>query len=138
MTTPPLTDAPVRSDADLTARWELVLDPPEFAKRHLWLLWLDAYGRQLPIVIPVDDVPRVPDLQLLVGLRQVHESLLADQLGGRGHLALALCRPGSAVPTADDEAWAEALSGLLEDVSWSLHLAADGSVVPLVPISRGS
>jgi hypothetical protein len=49
-----------------------------------------------------------------------------------------LCRPGSIAPRADDEAWVEARRELLDDVSWSLHLAADGDVVPLVPVRRGS
>lgn len=49
-----------------------------------------------------------------------------------------LCRPGSIAPRADDEAWGEARRELLDDVSWSLHLAADGDVVPLVPVRRGS
>ncbi|RBY88243.1 hypothetical protein DQ244_16315 [Blastococcus sp. TBT05-19] len=132
MTTPALADVPVRTAAELTARWYSLLDPPEFAARSLWLTWFGADGRQLPIVIPVDGVPRVPDVLMLVNLRQLHEQVLSDQLGGRGHLALALCRPGPAVVTADDDAWLEALRELLDDGDWSLHLAADGSVVPLV------
>ncbi|TFV47803.1 hypothetical protein [Blastococcus sp. TF02A-35] len=141
MTTPSLDDAPVRSAAELTARWRVLLDPPLFTARSLWLTWLGADGRQLPIVIPVDGVPLGPDVALLVDLRQVHGSVVADQLGGRGHLALALCRPGTCSPTPEDDAWVEALRELLDDASWSLHLAADGDVVALVAgpdVSRGS
>jgi hypothetical protein len=136
MTTPPLADAPIRSDADLTDRWRSVLDPVEFTGRSLWLTWLAPDGRQLPVVIPVEDLPRTPDPVLLVGLGDVHAGVVRDQLGGDGHLALALCRPGQAEITADDEAWAEALQSVLDDDrvagSWSLHLAAAGRVLPVV------
>ncbi|MGY1915898.1 hypothetical protein [Blastococcus sp. SYSU DS0973] len=136
MTTPPLTDARVRSADDLTDRWSAVLGSAEFGARSLWLTWFGADGRQLPVVVPVDDLPLAPDPALLVGLREVHGSVLGDQFGGAGHLALALCRPGGPAITADDDAWAEALRSVLDDDrvagTWSLHVAASGTVVPLV------
>jgi hypothetical protein len=138
MTTPELAEAPVRSAAESTARWRMLLDPPEFGARSLWLTWFAEDGRQEPIIIPVDDLPLVPDVELLGGLRDIAESVLFDQLGGRGRLALALCRPGASTPRADDEAWVDALRELLDGLPWSLHLAADGDVVPLVAFSRGS
>ena len=136
MTTSPLADARIRSAADLTERWRLVLDPPVFAARSLWLTWFGTDGRQLPVVVPVEDLPALPDPALLVGLREVHGSVVDDQLGGSGHLSLALCRPGEPVITAEDDAWAEGLRSVLDDDraagTWSLHVAAAGSVLPLV------
>jgi hypothetical protein len=136
MTTPPLADVPVRSADDLTSRWTLLLDPPEFGARSLWLSWLGRDGRMLPLVVPVDDIPLVPEPAMLVNLRQLHDSLYESQLGGDGHLAMALCRPGEPVLRGDDEAWLDGLSATLDDGqiegSWSLHLAAGGRVVPLV------
>ena len=132
MTTPPLADAPIRSAADLADRWRSLLDPPEFAGRSLWLTWIGRDGRQLPVVVPVDELPRAPDPVLLVELREVHTRVQHDQLGGAGHLALALCRPGTAEVTEDDDAWVEALRSVLDDGAWSLHLAAAGRIVPLV------
>ncbi|NEK87675.1 hypothetical protein GCU60_18205 [Blastococcus saxobsidens] len=132
MTISPSPDAPVRAAAELTDRWRAVLEPPVFGARSMWLTWFGADGRQLPLVIPVDDLPLAPDAALLVGLRDVHESVVVDQLGGVGHLALALCRPGAAAVTGDDEAWAEALRHVLDEGSWSLHVAAGGEVRPLV------
>jgi hypothetical protein len=130
------TDVPIRSAADLKARWTGLLNPPVFTARSLWLCWFGTDGRMLPAVVPVDDLPLVPDPALLMGLRQVHDSILEEQLGGDGHLALALCRPGQPEITEDDDEWAEALREALDDGqidgSWSLHLAADGRVVPLV------
>ena len=137
MTISPPTDVPVRSAADLADRWLAVLGESVSGARSLWLTWFGRDGRQLPVVVPVDDLPLAPDSALLVGLRRVHDSVAIDQLGGAGHLALALCRPGDPTVTGDDEEWAEALRGVLDDGrgagSWSLHLAAGGEVVPLVP-----
>ena len=136
-TTPPLADVPIRSADDLTRHWTALLNPPVFGARSLWLSWLGTDGRMLPVVVPVDDLPLVPEPALVMGLRQVHDSILEEQLGGDGHLALALCRPGEPEIRGDDEAWVDALRSALEDGqidgSWSLHLAAGGSVVPLVP-----
>ncbi len=135
VTTPTLADVPVRSSLALTRRWASVLQPPVFGRRSLWLAWLGADGRQSPVVVPVDDLPLRPDRRRLAGLLDVHRQV-ADHLGGLDvHLALALCRPGEPVATADDDAWASALHELLDDAldgTWSLHLAAGGRVEPLV------
>ena len=135
VTTPSLTDAPIRSPLALPRRWVEVLRPPVFGRRSLWLTWLDTDGRQPPLVVPVDDLPVRPDRRRLAGLLDVHRQV-ADHLGSSDvHLALALCRPGEPVATADDDAWTSALHELLDDAldgTWSLHLAAVGRVEPLV------
>ena len=138
MTKPSPADVPVRSADELTRRWEQLLDPPVFGARSLWLMWLDDSGRMLPVVIPVDDVPLVPDPGMLMGLRQVHDGVTEANLDGDAHLALALCRPGRPAITTDDDEWAEALRDLFDDGqidgTWSLHLAAAGTVVPIVDL----
>jgi hypothetical protein len=133
MTTPPLAQVPVRSAAELTQRWADLLDPPVFAARSLWLMWLTADGRSLPIIVPVDDLPAAPDLLTLRGLGDLHETLTEGL--DVTHLAMALCRPGSATVTAADAKWADALGEVLStrlDGTWSLHLPAAGRVVPVV------
>jgi hypothetical protein len=82
-------------------------------------------------------MPRLPDHALLAGLLSVHEGISAERLGGGGHFALALCRPGRPEITADDDSWVDALSEVLDDRiegSWSLHLAAGGHVQPLIDL----
>ena len=137
MTKPPLADVPVRSAAELTDRWAALLDPPIFGARSLWLMWLADDGRALPVIIPVDDIPRVPDHAMLTGLLSVHDAISNEHLGGGGHLAIALCRPGRPEITEDDDCWLEALSEVFDDQidgSRSLHLAAAGRVTPLVDL----
>jgi hypothetical protein len=137
MTKPPLADVPIGSASDLTSRWATVLDPPVFDARSLWLMWLGADGRMLPIVVPVDDLPELSNYRLLVGLREVHGAIIETHLDGVGHLAMALCRPGSPDITAMDDEWAHDFRSLFEeehtDSTWSLHLAAGGRVTELVP-----
>src|SRR3954453_2357787 len=138
MTTPPLAEVPIRSAEELTERWATVLEPPVFSARSLWLMWLDHEGVMLPVVLPVDDIPPVPEARMLEGLRQLHIGIAAERLSLGGHLAMALCRPGRPQATKDDDAWAEGLREALDGVplaaSWSLHLAAAGSVLPLVDL----
>ncbi len=133
--TTPLSQVPVRSTAELTRRWHTVLAPPVFGARSLWLAWFDPAGQMLPVVVPVDDLPRLPEHETLRGLLALHDAVTAQTDCADGHLAIALCRPGAPVHTADDDAWAEALREDLDtgiDGSWSLHLAAGGSVLPVV------
>ena len=138
MTTTPLPPAgqpPVRSAADLTRRWHTLLAPPLFGARSLWLAWFGPDGRMLPVVLPVDDLPRLPDHETLRGVLALHDAVTEQTDTADGHLALALCRPGPSQVTADDHAWADALREDLDpgvDGSWSLHVAAGGTVLPLV------
>ena len=82
-TTPPLADVPIRSADELTRRWTLLLAPPVFGARSLWLSWLGSDGRMLPVVIPIDDLPELPDAGLLMGLRQVHDGVTEAHLDAR-------------------------------------------------------
>ena len=135
-TTPPLASVPIRSAQDLTDRWAMLLNPPVFGARSLWLCWIGADGRMLPVVVPIDDLPELPDAGLLMGLREVHDGVTDAHLDGEGHLAMALCRPGRPEITAGDDEWAEEFRAMFDDGqidgTWSLHLAAGGTVVPLV------
>src|SRR5688572_15448155 len=98
-TTPPLPSVPVRSAEELTERWASLLDPPVFGARSLWLAWIGDDDLMLPVVVPIDDLPVLPDPALLMGLREVNDAITAEHLDGEGHLAMALCRPGDPVVT---------------------------------------
>ncbi len=139
-TTPPLASVPIRSAQDLTDRWTMLLNPPVFGARSLWLCWIGTDGRMLPVVFPIEDLPELPDPALLMGLREVHDGVTEAHLDGEGHLAMALCRPGRPEITADDDEWAEEFRAMFDDGqidgTWSLHLAAGGTVVPLVDLPR--
>ena len=134
MTTPAIATVPVRSAAELTARWRALLEPPVFRARSLWLAWFDGDGRQSPVVVPVDDLPVSPDPTIYAGLRGLNAAV-AESTGRGCHLAMALCRPGRAAVGDSDDEWVAALGEVFDDLvgqTWSLHLAAGGQVLPLV------
>ena len=136
-TTNPRTAAPIRSAAELTDHWTALLDPPIFGSRSLWLMWLQEDGRPLELIIPVEDLPQLPDHSMLFGLLSMHEAVSDARLDGGGHLAMALCRPGRPEITEDDDAWVDALGEVLDDhldAGWSLHLAAGGTVTSLIDL----
>jgi hypothetical protein len=135
MPKPPLADVPVRSADDLTRRWTDLLEPPVFGAHSIWMTWLDGDGRMLPLVIPIDDLPALPERGITSGLLQVHDTVVEQHLDDDAHLAMALCRPGRPEITEHDDAWAEEFRLGLDDQidgTWSLHVAAAGRVSPLV------
>jgi hypothetical protein len=135
MTAMPRPCVPVRSAAELTAWWARMLDPLAVRRRDLWLAWITAAGRVLPTVVPIEDAPLAPRRRELGPLVDLHTTIAGEFVGQGGHFALCLCRPGGPDLREDDDAWAEVLRDLLDDVideSWSLHVAADGRVTPLV------
>ena len=134
MTTTPVPEVPVLSPLELTARWSDLLHS-RCSMRSLWLAWMTTEGLMLPLLTPVDDLPVSPDPSLCDALLAVHCAVVDDVGVGRLHLTTALSRPGPPEVTAGDVAWCEVLrTGLGEriDGSWSLHLAASGTVIPLI------
>ena len=135
MTKPPLADVPIRTEDDLTRRWEHLLEPPIFGGRSFWMTWIDPGGFMRPPIFRADDFPEVLDPELGENLRRVHIGVAQQQIPGGGRLALALCRPGPPPVTKDDLAMAKSLDEAFDGVPiarWpTLHVAAAGSVLPV-------
>jgi hypothetical protein len=143
MTTPPLAGAPVTTRRGLRRHWAAVLEPPVFAARSMWIMWLRADGSTLPTLVPIDELPRQFDAVATSGLVELALTISEEHGGGQGHVAFALCRPGHPICTGGDQEWADGLQRAATRAglhSWSLHLAAGGAVVPVVhpPWPRGS
>ncbi|SDY49388.1 hypothetical protein SAMN05661080_03642 [Modestobacter sp. DSM 44400] len=95
-------------------------------------MWLGADGTSLPLLVPIDDLPRPFDRGTADGLVGMAGAVRDEHTAGIGHVAMALCRPGHATCTAADRGWADGLAAAAAGlVDWSLHLAAGGAVVPL-------
>jgi hypothetical protein len=102
---------------------ELFIGPEDRCRRSLWIVWLDADGRPLPVVVPMDDRPLTPDPGLLEGLIHV----IASQAEPGGEVLLTLTRPGGQGVEEGDRAWFHAL-----------HQAAETASVRLGPIHLGT
>src|SRR4051812_28248010 len=137
MTTPPLAEVPIRTAEELTSRWATLLEPPEFNAHSLWLA--GQRGRDAADGPAGRRHPSRPSGRHAGGLRRLHIAIAQDRLSLGGHLAMALCRPGRPDASKHDDAWAEGLRVALDGVplagSWSLHLAASGTVTPLVDLT---
>ena len=66
----------VPDDAALLAWAEFVSMRVRPVRRTLWLSWIDADHRLLPVLVPVDDIPDTPDPKLLDNLSFVVKSVI--------------------------------------------------------------
>lgn len=95
----------------------------DFGRRSLWLIFLDEEGRQSDLIVPIDDIPMLPDardVQAIVDLvTRVREEV------GVADVPMLISRPGPSGMTEGDRLWAAALTGALRDLHprWPIHLA---------------
>jgi hypothetical protein len=130
---PPEDASPVHTDSELLVRWRQLMGPWGFDRRSPWLLWFDADGFQLPIVVPVDDIPDLPDDLFLTNLVYVVDQIVQAE-GDGTTVAFTLSRPGSSRLTDSDRTWARELRAHADRAGIALrpvHLATHGSVRPL-------
>ena len=80
--------------------------------RQLWIMFVDGDDQQVPVVVPISDLPRNPDRRGLTALTAVLGGMRAELATDRG--------PGSVIFTRErtgndaviplDRAWADALA----------------------------
>lgn len=99
-------DTIIENDADARELLSNLLGPA--LRRQLWAFLLDADGRQLPVVIPIDGIPASPADD---ELRSIVSSLgqVLDEFGPGGSILFALERPGDEKAHGFDELWADGL-----------------------------
>ncbi|NMR21512.1 hypothetical protein [Cellulomonas fimi] len=99
----------VLASEDEVHRHLLALVGPECdGPRSLWILLLDATHRVQPLVIPLDDLPVMPDEQLVSNLATMLRSLLEGHLPG-GSVAFGLVRSAGGDRGASEGRWSRAL-----------------------------
>jgi hypothetical protein len=72
-------------------------------RRQLWLLFLDDRDLQLPIIVPIDDLPVAPPEGAMLAIADI-----AEEVGARAVVAV-LERYGDEALTAGDREWARQL-----------------------------
>lgn len=108
------------------------MGPLGFSKRSLWLTFIDDEDRMTPVIVPIDDLPRQPDLPRIPLLADTCEHILATSVPG-GSVAMLLSRPGRAGVCDTDRRWSRALYAAADDrfPMRPLHLATPAQIVVL-------
>lgn len=120
---------PVRTTEDLRQRWRSVLGPGTFALPSVYMIWFDADGRQVPCIVPIDDLEDDLRPDLVRNLMIIADEVSQD--AGAASLALALTRPGPVTVSPVDRGRARALLAGGQSLSiklWPLHLATENQV----------
>lgn len=103
---------PLLTDHDVRRRVETLI-APALRDGTLWLFFLDGDHRQSPVLMPIDDMPAVPD-DRVGALGGVLEEILPDLATDMGPGSVVLIRerlgPERVLPA--DRVWAEALSAM--------------------------
>jgi hypothetical protein len=102
--------APLDTDEDLLRRVDHLVDRDARHRRSLWLLFLSSEHVQLPVVVPVDDVPDRPETGLVGNLCGIIAEVLEDAAPG-GSAVITLTRPGGEAVSETDAYWFRALCG---------------------------
>lgn len=104
------TAQPLHTDADVLDRVRGLVGPAS-TDHQLWIMLVDGDGRQAPVVMPISDVPRLPDRSTAASLGAVLAGLRADlrTATGPGSVIFTLERLGADAVLPTDRGWAEAL-----------------------------
>jgi hypothetical protein len=103
-----LTLIPLRTDADVLARVDAIIDPASRADRTLWLFFLNPDGIQANVLMPIDDIPAYPGPDDAEGLFEMLGHL-ADPDGLNMSLVVTITRWGTTELTDSDRRWAAIL-----------------------------
>lgn len=114
----------IASDADLGELWTTLMGPGGFGYRTLWLMFTDADGWTLPVIMPNEDIAARPCPRDLEALGRLVELVREEAVATR--FAALLSRPGPDRKTDDDRAWAAAIARTARERGlpmWPVHLA---------------
>ncbi|OII27115.1 hypothetical protein [Frigoribacterium sp. MCBA15_019] len=126
--------APVRDVRDLVRHVEAIV--PVAVRRQLWTLFFDDDDVPLPLMVPLEGIPEVPDTSALDHYGDALAAVATEF--GAGTVAFVLERVGAATPRPSDRRWAEGLHALGRGRPFEVRpvlLCVDDGVSVLDPIS---
>jgi hypothetical protein len=126
--------APLCTGRDVILRVDALVDQSSRLRRSLWLLFLSGDGVQLPVAVPVDDVPERPDAVLVANLCDVIAQVLAEA-APTGSAVVVLTRPGDETVDENDRCWIRVLHSCARERGADIRLlclATPASVRQLV------
>ena len=100
--------APVDTDTDVLDRVDQLISHDARRDRSLWLMFLAADAVQLPVVVPIDDVPANPEPGAAESVCDVIARVLNDAVPG-GSVVITLVRDNGRGATDSDRNWLMAL-----------------------------
>lgn len=124
-------EEPLRTDADLL-RWARFINHGVHPRRRtLWVLLLDADDVPRPVIIPIEDVPDLPDAR---GTARIAEALavVLEEEAPEGSVVMMLERPGPPLRAQADHAWHTMLRWSMAEAGVrvrAVFLAAAGEVL---------
>jgi hypothetical protein len=108
---------PLRTDALIEERVRGIIG--RALCRQLWLLFLDSDQVQLPLLIPIEKLPRRPDrastAQVVANISE-----LMDEIGA-SELVVVWERKGSSAVSAQDAAWAWSIARACSEIGLPLR-----------------
>jgi hypothetical protein len=99
---------PISTDADVLSRVDQLIDTDERRDRSLWLFFLTADGIQVPVVVPIDDMPIDPDPDTVGSICHLVRDVLRDSVPG-GSAVVTLVRDSGLIVSGPDRQWLTAL-----------------------------
>jgi hypothetical protein len=99
---------PISSDADVLGRVDQLIDTDDRRDRSLWLFFLTADAVQLPVVVPIDDMPISPDPDTAWSICHLIADVLRDSVPG-GSAVITLVRESGLIVAGPDRQWLTAL-----------------------------
>src|SRR5215469_5143137 len=113
--------APLLTDQDVLRRVDRLVDQDSRRNRTLWLLFVSGDSVLLPVVVPIDDVPELPDPRLVGNICFVIADVLAHQVPG-GTAVVVLTRPGSETVDDADRYWFRTIHGAAREHGASIRM----------------
>jgi hypothetical protein len=99
---------PISTDAEVLGRVDQLIDTDARRDRSLWLLFLTADAVQLPVIVPVDDMPINPDPDTTGSICHLIADVLDDAAPG-GSAVITLVRDNGLSVSDADQQWLTAL-----------------------------
>jgi hypothetical protein len=127
---------PVHTQADLHRHWRALMGPLGFGSSRLFVVFVSLEGRVHPRIMDIEELPDLPDPELVGTLMAVLASLLDAVHPAGTRVAVLYARPGRRGPSRADRAWASAVleAGRRRGVPlWPVHLANDEELLVATP-----
>jgi hypothetical protein len=122
---------PLDSPEAIVDALDVLIGPDDRRRSSLWVMWVDADRRPLPVVMPIDDRPEWPDPELVDAIMRVLASAEPD-----AEVLFTLTRAGNRRVGEADRAWFHALHRSARSAAvrvGSIHLATERGTRPLHP-----